>query len=61
MLHFDSSHSIVTRGFRVSRAPSHHTLPAFLNPNGMFIKFIFNVKLLIVVSFFEIFYCYEVR
>ena len=32
MLHFDSSHSIVTHG---SRAPAHHTLPAFLNLNGM--------------------------
>ena len=31
MLHFDSSHPIVTR---VSRAPPHHTLPAFLNLNG---------------------------
>ena len=28
MLHFDSTHPIVTRG---SRAPPHHALPAFLN------------------------------
>ena len=34
MLHFDNSHSIVKRGFHVSRAPPHHTLPAFLDPNG---------------------------
>ena len=34
MLHFVSSHSIVTRGSRVSRAPPHHTLPAFQNLNG---------------------------
>ena len=34
MLHFYSSHPIVTRGSRVSRAPLHHTLPAFLNLNG---------------------------
>ena len=27
-------HPIVTRGSRVSRAPPHHTLPAFLNLNG---------------------------
>ena len=33
MLHFDSSHSIVTRGSRVSRAPPRHILPAFLNLN----------------------------
>ena len=25
---------IVTRGSRVSRAPPHHTLPAFLNLHG---------------------------
>ena len=31
MLHFDSSHPNVTRD---SRAPPHHTLPAFLNHNG---------------------------
>ena len=31
MLHFDSSHPIMTR---VSRAPPHHTLSAFLNLNG---------------------------
>ena len=34
MLHFDSSQPILTRGSRVSRAPPHHTLPAFLNING---------------------------
>ena len=34
MLHFDSSHSIVIRSSRVSRAPSHHTLPTFLSLNG---------------------------
>ena len=34
MLHFDSSHLIVTRGSRVSRAPPHHTLSAFINLNG---------------------------
>ena len=34
MLHFDKSHYIVTRGSRVSCAPSHHTLPAFLNLSG---------------------------
>ena len=34
MLHFDSSHHTVKRGSRVSRAPPHHTFPAFLNPNG---------------------------
>ena len=34
MLHFDSSHPIVTRGSRISRAPPYHTLPAFLNLNG---------------------------
>ena len=39
MLHFDSSQPIVTRGPRdlyspVSRAPPHHTLPAFLNLNS---------------------------
>ena len=34
MLYFDSSHLIVTRGFRVSPAPPHHTLPAFLNLYG---------------------------
>ena len=26
-----NSHPIVTRGSRISRAPPHHTLPAFLN------------------------------
>ena len=34
MLHCNSSHSIVTRGSRVSRALPHHILPAFLNLNG---------------------------
>ena len=36
MLHFDSSLPIVTRGSGVSRAPPHHTLPAFLNLNSMY-------------------------
>ena len=31
MLHFDSSHQIVTCGSRVSRAPPHHILPSFIN------------------------------
>ena len=31
MFSFGNSHSIVTRGSRLSRAPHHHTLPAFLN------------------------------
>ena len=37
MLHIGSSHLKfnVTRGSRVSRAPSHHTLPAFRNLNGI--------------------------
>ena len=35
MLHFDSSHSIVTRG---SRTTPHHTFPAFLNLNGIIFK-----------------------
>ena len=35
MLHFDSIHPIVTRGSRVSRPPPHHTLPDFLNLNGI--------------------------
>ena len=34
ILRFDNSQSIVTRGSRVSRAPPHHTLPAFFNLNG---------------------------
>ena len=34
MLHFDSIHPIVLRGSRVSRAPPHQTLPAFLNLKG---------------------------
>ena len=34
MFHFDNSHPIMTRSSRVSRAPPHHTLPAFLNING---------------------------
>ena len=29
-----NSHSIVTPGARVSRAPPHYTLPAFLNLHG---------------------------
>ena len=45
MLHFDSSHPIVKRGSRVSRAPPHHTLPAFLNLNGM-IQVFLTTKLL---------------
>ena len=32
MPHFDSSQPIVTRG---SRAPPHHTLPTFINLNGI--------------------------
>ena len=36
MYHFDSSHPILTRGSRDSRAPPHHRLPAFLNLNGIF-------------------------
>ena len=35
MLHFDSSHFIVTGGSRVSRAPPRHTFPAFLNFYGI--------------------------
>ena len=38
MLHFDISHPIVKRGSRVSRAPPHPTLPAFLNLNGTIIN-----------------------
>ena len=34
MFHFESSLPIVTRGSRFSRAPLHHTLPAFINLNG---------------------------
>ena len=30
-----SSHLIVTRGSPVSLAPTHHTLPAFLNLHGI--------------------------
>ena len=37
MLHFDSSHPIMTRGSRVSSAPPHHTLPASQNFHGMLI------------------------
>ena len=33
LLGFARNHSIVTRGL-VSRAPPHHTLPAFLKLNG---------------------------
>ena len=32
-----NSHSFVTRGFRVSRAPPYHILPAFLNLHGTII------------------------
>ena len=31
---FGKSHPTVTRGSRVSRAPPHHILPAFLNLHG---------------------------
>ena len=34
LLPFGSSHPIVTRGSRVSHAPPHHTVPAFLNLHG---------------------------
>ena len=34
MFSFGNSRPIVTRGFRVSRAPPHHTSPAFLNLQG---------------------------
>ena len=34
MLHFDSSHPIVTRGSRVTRALPHQILPALLNFYG---------------------------
>ena len=37
MLHFDSSHSIVTHGSRVSRTPPHYTLHGYLNLNGSII------------------------
>ena len=30
-----NSHSILSRSPRISRAPPHHTLPAFLNLHGM--------------------------
>ena len=30
-----NSHPHVTRGYHVSRAPPHHTLPAFLNHYGI--------------------------
>ena len=36
MLRFDSSNLIGTRGSLISRAPSHHTLPVFLNLNGSY-------------------------
>ena len=39
MLHFDSSHPIVTRGPRVSRAQPYNTLPAFLILNGSWERF----------------------
>ena len=35
MFSFDISQPIVTRGSRVSRAPPHNTLRAFLNLHGM--------------------------
>ena len=38
MLYFDNRHLIGTRDSRVSRAPPHHTLPAFLNLNGSFFE-----------------------
>ena len=41
----------MTRGSRISRLPSRHSLPAFINLNGIFIMFIFNFKLLIIESF----------
>ena len=34
MFSFDNTHPIVTRGSRDSRAPKHHTLPAFINIHG---------------------------
>ena len=34
MLHFDSSHPIVTRGSSVSRTSPYFALPAFLNLKG---------------------------
>ena len=42
MLELDSSHSIVTRSSRVSRAPPH--LPAFLSLNGILNHYIFNLR-----------------
>ena len=33
-----NNHPIVTRGSRFSRAPPHHTLPAFLNLHGNFFQ-----------------------
>ena len=36
ILHLENSHSIVTRGSCISRAPPHHILPTFLNLNGRF-------------------------
>ena len=38
-----NSHPTVTRGSRVSRAPPNHTLPAFLNLNGIFTKSRFEI------------------
>ena len=45
MLPFCSSHSIVTRGSRVSRASPHQTLPAFRNLSGAIIFVIKNSSL----------------
>ena len=39
-------HPIVTRGSRVSRALSHHTLPAFVNLNGSYMYRCFMMNLL---------------
>ena len=38
MFSFGNSHPIVTRGSWVSRAPPHHTFPAFLNLQDIIIK-----------------------
>ena len=51
MFHFDRSDPSMTRGCRISCLPPRHSLPAFLNLNGMFIMLIFNFKLLIIESF----------
>ena len=42
MLHFDSSHPIVTR---VSGAPPHQTLPAFLDLDGIKIDHFYEIIL----------------